>query len=57
MNSNLDTTLGVPVLVDRFSEAYGRAFTVPLLDHRFYRHLLLRNFQPYSYAQLAAESQ
>jgi hypothetical protein len=40
---------------ERFSEAYARAFTVPLLDHNFYRNLLLKNFQPYSYAQLAAE--
>jgi len=25
------------------------------LDHNFYRNLLLKNFHPYSYAQLAAE--
>lgn len=42
-------------MVDRFSAAYGRAFKVPLLDHSFYRHLLLRDFHPYSYARLAAE--
>jgi hypothetical protein len=42
-------------MVDRFSAAYARTFKTPLLDHDFYRHLLTRNFQDYSYAQLAAE--
>jgi hypothetical protein len=55
LNHGADMTLGVPEMVDRFSAAYERAFKVPLLDHSFYRHLLLRDFQPYSYARLAAE--
>ena len=40
---------------DRFSEAYERAFKVPLLDYNFYRDLLSRNFHSYSFDQLAAE--
>ena len=28
---------------------------MPLLDHSFYRNLLLKNFHPFGYAQLAAE--
>ena len=48
-------TLGTPAMENRFSEAYARAFEVPLLDHNFYRNLLLKNFRPYSYAQLATE--
>jgi hypothetical protein len=48
-------TLGTGQMEDRFSEAYERAFKVPLLDHSFYRNLLPKNFHPYSYAQLAAE--
>lgn len=55
LNHGADMTLGTPQMEDRFSEAYLRAFDVPLLDHSFYRHLLLRNFHPYSYARLAAE--
>jgi hypothetical protein len=55
LNHGADMTLGTPQMEDRFSEAYVRAFKVPLLDHNFYRNLLLKNFHPYSYAQLAAE--
>jgi hypothetical protein len=55
LNHGADMTLGTPQMEDRFSEAYLRAFDVPLLDHNFYRHLLLRNFHPYSYAKLAVE--
>jgi len=55
LNHGADMTLATRQMEDRFSEAYARAFHVPLLDHSFYRHLLLRNFRPYSYAQLAAE--
>ena len=55
LNHGADMTLGTPQMEDRFSEAYARAFNVPLLDHNFYRNLLLKNFHPYSYAQLAAE--
>ena len=55
LNHGADMTLGTGQMEDRFSEAYERAFKVPLLDHSFYRNLLLKNFHPYSYAQLAAE--
>lgn len=50
LNHGADLTLGFPEIEDRFSEAYTRAFKVPLLDN-----LLQRNFRPISYAQLAAE--
>ena len=55
LNHGADMTFGVPEMVDRFSEAYRRAFKAPLLDHNFYRNLLSRDFQPYDYARLAAE--
>ena len=55
LNHGADMTLGTQQMEDRFSEAYARAFTVPLLDHNFYRNLLIKNFHPYGYAQLAAE--
>jgi len=55
LNHGADMTLGTQQMEDRFSEAYARAFKVPLLDHNFYRNLLLKNFRPYTYAQLAAE--
>jgi hypothetical protein len=55
LNHGADMTLGYPKIEDEFSEAYARAFKVPLLDHSFYRNLLQKNFHPYSYAQLAAE--
>jgi hypothetical protein len=55
LNHGADLTLGTPEMEDRFSEAYRRAFNVPLLDHDFYHHLLTRNFHPYSYPQLASE--
>jgi hypothetical protein len=40
---------------DRFSDAYARAFTAPLLDHDVYTHLLHKNFRPTTYAKLATE--
>ena len=55
LNFGAETTLGTQQIEDRFSEAYIRAFKVPLLDHSFYRNLLLKNLHPYSYAQLAVE--
>jgi hypothetical protein len=55
LNHGADLTLGTPEMEDQFSDAYARAFKVPLLDHSFYRNLLQKNFHPYSYAQLAAE--
>jgi hypothetical protein len=55
LNHGADMTFGVPAMVDRFSEAYRRAFNASLLDHNFYRNLLTRDFQPYSYARLAAD--
>lgn len=49
-------TLNTPKLEERFSEAYQRAFKVPLLDHDSYcRGELRKNFQPFSYPQLVAE--
>lgn len=55
LNHGADMTLATPQMEDRFSEAYLRAFDVPLLDHSFYRRMLQKNFRPYSYASLAAE--
>jgi hypothetical protein len=55
LNFGADTTLGVQEMEDRFSDAYRRAFKLPLLDHSYYRNGLLKNFHPFSYAQLAAE--
>ena len=49
------TTLATNQMRQRFGEAYARAFNVPLLDHDFYENRLLKNFQPYSYAQLASD--
>jgi hypothetical protein len=54
LNFGAEFTLAPQVLAD-FSDAYGRAFKVPLFDHSYYHHLLTRNFRPYSYAQLVAE--
>lgn len=55
LNHGADMTLATPQMEHRFSEAYLRVFDVPLLDHSYYRHLLLKNLLPYSYAKLAAE--
>jgi hypothetical protein len=55
LNFGADTTFGILEMEDRFSEAYGRAFNVPLLDHSLYQSRLQRNFRAYSYAQLVAE--
>jgi len=40
---------------DRFSAAYASAFSVPLLDHNSYTHVLKNNFRPYSYAKLGTD--
>lgn len=55
LNHGGDMTFGNPEMEQRFSEAYVRAFSVPLLDHNFYRHVLLKNFLVHSYAKLATE--
>jgi hypothetical protein len=55
LNHGADMTLAFQEIEDQFSDAYTRAFKVPLLDHSFYRNLLLKNFHPYSYRQLTAE--
>lgn len=55
LNHGADMTLGFQEIEDQFSDAYTRAFKVPLLDHSFYRFLLVKNFHPYSYRRLAAE--
>lgn len=58
MNHGWDMTLqlwGDRAMRDRFSAAYASAFTVPLLDHNTYTHILKNNFRPYSYAKLGAD--
>ncbi|MBR1143923.1 hypothetical protein [Bradyrhizobium sp. AUGA SZCCT0431] len=55
LNHGADMTLGTPKMIASFSEAYARAFKEPLLDHNFYRNILLRNFIAHSYDQLARE--
>ena len=55
LNHGGDMTLATPVMENRFSDAYARVFDVPLLDHSFYRNVLLKNFHEYSYRKLAAE--
>jgi len=58
MNHGWDMTLqlwGDRAMRERFSVAYARAFTVPLLDHNTYTHVLKNNFRPYTYAKLAAD--
>jgi hypothetical protein len=52
LNYGAYVTLANQELEDRFSEAYVRAFNVPLLDHSA---MLMKNFHPYGYRQLAAE--
>lgn len=56
LNFGADTTLGNPEMKQRYSEAYQRAFKVPLLDHSsYYDGQLQKNLLPYSYPQLVAE--
>ncbi|WP_271620149.1 hypothetical protein [Bradyrhizobium sp. CCBAU 51745] len=58
MNHGWDMTLqlwGDQAMRERFSAAYASAFTVPLLDHNTYTHVLKNNFRPESYAKLAAD--
>jgi len=54
-NHGADMTLATPQMVDRFSVAYARTFSAPLLDQDVYTNELTRNFRPLTYAQLAAE--
>lgn len=58
MNHGWDMTLqpwGDQAMRERFSRAYARAFTVPLLDHNTYTHVLKNNFRPTSYAKLSED--
>ncbi|MDA9522241.1 hypothetical protein XI06_18590 [Bradyrhizobium sp. CCBAU 11434] len=58
MNHGWDMTLrpwGDQPMRERFSKAYAGAFTVPLLDHNTYTHVLKNDFRPYSYERLAAD--
>jgi hypothetical protein len=55
LNFGGDFTLGTKQLEDRFSDAYQRVYKTPLLDHNFYRNVLLKNFHTTSYQNLAAE--
>jgi len=58
MNHGWDMTLqlwGDQMMRERFSTAYESAFTIPLLDHNTYTHVLKKNFRTYSYAKLAAD--
>lgn len=58
MNHGWDMTLqlwGDQAMRERFSVAYERAFTVALLDHNTYTHVLKSNFRTASYAKLAAD--
>ena len=50
-----DNTLATRQMEDRFSDAYQRIHKTPLLDHNFYRNVLLKNFHTTSYPKLAAE--
>jgi hypothetical protein len=58
LNFGWDMTMaawGDQLMKERFSDAYARAFEVPLLDQDFYTHVLAKNFRPYTYAKLAGE--
>jgi hypothetical protein len=55
INHGADMAFGTPEIENRFSEAYGRLFKAPLLDHKINRNLLYRNFLPYDYTRLAAD--
>lgn len=58
MNHGWDMTLqlwGDRAMRERFSAAYASDFTVPLLDHNIYTHVLKYDFRPYSYAKLATD--
>lgn len=58
MNHGWDMTLqpwGDQAMRERISAAYAGAFTVPLLDHNTYTHVLKNNFRPYTYARLATD--
>ena len=49
-------TWGDQTMKDRFSDAYARAFKLPLLEQNFYPpYRLERNFRPYNYPDLAAQ--
>ena len=55
LNFGADNTLATEKMEDHFSEAYQRIHKTPLLDHNFYRNVLLKNFRTTSYPKLAAE--
>ena len=57
-NHGFDMTVelwGDEALKQRFSTAYERGFSVPLLDHNPDTHVVKRNFRPTTYAKLAAD--
>lgn len=57
-NHGYDMTMrawGDQAMKDRFSEAYARAFKLPLLDHNVYMNRLARNFRPDTYTNLASD--
>jgi len=57
-NHGFDMTVelwGDEAMKQRFASAYERGFSVPLLDHNPYTHVVKRNFRPTTYAQLAAD--
>jgi hypothetical protein len=57
-NHGWDMTIegwGDQAMKDRFSDAYGRTHSAPLLDHNVYTRVLKKNFRPYTYAKLATE--
>jgi hypothetical protein len=55
MGLGADTAFGLKEIEDRFSDAYARSHTVPMLDHKIGRDLLYKNFHLYSYAALAKD--
>jgi hypothetical protein len=55
LNFGAEFTLGTQQIENEFSEAYVRAFKVPVFDHSFYHNLLTKNFLPFSYARLVTE--
>lgn len=55
LNFGGDFTFVRQPIEDRFSDAYQRINKTPLLDHNFYRKVLLKNFHTTSYEKLAAE--
>jgi len=57
-NHGFDMTVelwGDEAMKQRFATAYERGYSVPLLDHDPYTHVVKRNFRPITYAQLAPD--